>query len=82
MELQVKSALQGELAEFIAWEKNQTPHNKVAKRRAASPGRAEGVVGSAFSDLQENQRVLAGREEQQQWNWKRRPEMGSEVELI
>lgn len=39
----------------------------MAKRRAASAGGAEDVVGSAFSELQENWRVLGGREEQQRW---------------
>lgn len=39
----------------------------MVKRRAASAGGAEDVVGSAFSELQENWRVLGGREEQQRW---------------
>lgn len=48
--------------------KNQTtPHNEEAKRRAASPGRAEDVVGSAVRELQEKQRILGGTEEQQRW---------------
>lgn len=47
---------------------NQTPpDNEVAKRRAGSPGRAEDVVGSAVRELQEKQRILGGREEQQRW---------------
>lgn len=48
-------------------ENQTTPGNEVAKRRAASAGGAEDAVGSAFSELQENWRVLGGREEQQRW---------------
>lgn len=39
----------------------------MAKGRAASPGRAGARVGSAIRELQENQRILGGREEQQRW---------------
>lgn len=46
-----------------------SPDDEVEKRRAASPGRAEDVVGSAIREKQEKKkeihRILGGREEQQ-----------------